>query len=176
MKSIMKMERWMQIALAIGCVAGVTLVQAQVKIGVTVSATGAAASLGIPEKNTAALLPKEIGGKRVGYIVPDGASDTNRAVQNARKPIDEEHVDVIVGSTITPNSLALIDVVAQGKTPMISLAASAQIIGPMDTKRAWVFKTPQNGRLMADSLANYMAKRGVKTVGFIGFANAYGDG
>ncbi|KVE26591.1 branched-chain amino acid ABC transporter substrate-binding protein [Burkholderia singularis] len=172
----MRMNRWMQIALAIGCIAGVTLVQAQVKIGVTVSATGAAASLGIPEKNTVALLPKEIGGKRVEYIVLDDASDTNRAVQNARKLIDEEHVDAIVGSTITPNSLAMIDVVAQGKTPMISLAASAQIIAPMDAKRAWVFKTPQNDRLMADALANYMAKHGVKTVGFIGFADAYGDG
>ncbi|AOK28329.1 MULTISPECIES: ABC transporter substrate-binding protein [Burkholderia] len=172
----MRMNRWMQIALAIACIAGITLVQAQVKIGVTVSATGAAASLGIPEKNTVALLPKEIGGKRVEYIVLDDASDTNRAVQNARKLIDEEHVDAIVGSTITPNSLAMIDVVAQGKTPMISLAASAQIIAPMDAKRAWVFKTPQNDRLMADALANYMAKHGVKTVGFIGFADAYGDG
>ncbi|MBF3493947.1 ABC transporter substrate-binding protein [Burkholderia pseudomallei] len=172
----MKMKRWIEVAFAAGCLCTAGLASAQVKIGVTVSATGAAASLGIPEKNTVALLPKEIGGKRVEYIVLDDASDTSRAVQNTRKLIDEDHVDAIVGSSITPNALAMIDVVAQGKTPAISLAASAHIIAPMDAKRAWVFKTPQNDRLMADALAGYMAKHGVKTVGFIGFADAYGDG
>ena len=59
---------------------------------------------------------------------------------------------------------------------MISMAASATIISPMDAKRAWVFKTPQNDSLMADAIADYMEKHGVKTVGFIGFADAYGDG
>ena len=149
---------------------------AQIKIGVTLSTTGPAASLGIPEKNTIALLPKEIGGKSVQYIVLDDASDTGRAVQNARKLMDEEQVDAIVGSTVTPNSLAMIDPVSQGHTPMISLAASAAIISPMDAKRAWVFKTPQNDSLMADAIAGYMEAHGVKTVGYIGFADAYGDG
>lgn len=148
---------------------------AQVKIGVTLSATGPAASLGIPEKNTIALLPKEIAGKSVQYIVLDDASDTSRAVQNVRKLIDEDHVDAIIGSSVTPNSLAMLDPVSQGKTPTISLAASAQIIAPMDAKRAWMFKVPQNDQLMADAIAGYMAKHGVKTVGFIGFADAYGD-
>ncbi|MEX3628883.1 MAG: ABC transporter substrate-binding protein, partial [Burkholderia sp.] len=159
-----------------GFVCGVTAAGAQVRIGVTVSATGPGASLGIPEKNTVVLLPKTIGGQAVSYLVLDDASDSSRAVQNTRKLIDEEHVDAVIGSTITPNSLAMIDVAAQGRTPMISLAASAQIIAPMDAKRAWVFKTPQNDRLMADAIAGYMAAHGVKTVGFIGFADAYGDG
>ncbi|CAN0617375.1 branched-chain amino acid transport system substrate-binding protein [Burkholderia multivorans] len=172
----MKMNRWMGAALAAGLACGATVASAQVKIGVTLSATGPAASLGIPEKNTIALLPKEIGGKSVQYIVLDDASDTSRAVQNVRKLIDEDHVDAIIGSSVTPNSLAMIDPVSQGKTPTIALAASAQIIGPMDAKRAWMFKTPQNDRLMADAIAGYMAKHGVKTVGFIGFADAYGDG
>ncbi|NIF68992.1 ABC transporter substrate-binding protein [Burkholderia sp. Ap-962] len=172
----MKIGTWTRAALALGLVCGATAALAQVRIGVTVSATGPGASLGIPEKNTVALLPKTIGGQAVSYLVLDDASDSSRAVQNARKLIDEEHVDAIVGSTITPNSLAMIDVAAQGRTPMISLAASAQIIAPMDAKRAWVFKTPQNDRLMADAIAGYMAAHGVKTVGFIGFADAYGDG
>lgn len=126
-------------------------------------------------KNTIALLPKEIAGKSVQYIVLDDASDTSRAVQNVRKLIDEDHVDAIIGSSVTPNSLAMLDPVSQGKTPTISLAASAQIISPMDAKRAWMFKVPQNDQLMADAIAGYMAKHGVKTVGFIGFADAYGD-
>ncbi|KWE63368.1 ABC transporter substrate-binding protein [Burkholderia sp. MSMB2157WGS] len=171
----MKMNRWMEAMLAAGLVCAAATASAQVKIGVTLSATGPAASLGIPEKNTIALLPKEIAGKSVQYIVLDDASDTSRAVQNVRKLIDEDHVDAIIGSSVTPNSLAMLDPVSQGKTPAISLAASAQIIAPMDVKRAWMFKVPQNDQLMADAIAGYMAKHGVKTVGFIGFADAYGD-
>ncbi|KGC07863.1 branched-chain amino acid ABC transporter substrate-binding protein [Burkholderia sp. MSMB1072] len=171
----MKMNRWMEAMLAAGLVCAAATASAQVKIGVTLSATGPAASLGIPEKNTIALLPKEIAGKSVQYIVLDDASDTSRAVQNVRKLIDEDHVDAIIGSSVTPNSLAMLDPVSQGKTPAISLAASAQIIAPMDAKRAWMFKVPQNDQLMADAIAGYMAKHGVKTVGFIGFADAYGD-
>ena len=163
-------------ALGVTLALGAGAAFAQVKIGVTLSATGPAASLGIPEKNTIALLPKEIGGKTVEYIVLDDGSDTSRAVQNTRKLIDEDHVDAIVGSTVTPNSLAMLDPASQGKTPMISLAASAAIISPMDAKRTWAFKTPQNDSLMADAIAEYMEKHGVKTVGFIGFADAYGDG
>ncbi|PRF92609.1 ABC transporter substrate-binding protein [Burkholderia multivorans] len=171
----MKMNRWMEALLAAGLACAAATASAQVKIGVTLSATGPAASLGIPEKNTIALLPKEIAGKSVQYIVLDDASDTSRAVQNVRKLIDEDHVDAIIGSSVTPNSLAMLDPMSQAKTPTISLAASAQIISPMDAKRAWMFKVPQNDQLMADAIAGYMAKHGVKTVGFIGFADAYGD-
>ncbi|MBX4145458.1 ABC transporter substrate-binding protein, partial [Ralstonia pickettii] len=103
----MKMNRWMEVLLAAGLVCAAATASAQVKIGVTLSATGPAASLGIPEKNTIALLPKEIAGKSVQYIVLDDASDTSRAVQNVRKLIDEDHVDAIIGSSVTPNSLAM---------------------------------------------------------------------
>lgn len=171
----MKTMKWVGVGLAATLMGTAGVAAAQVKIGVTLSATGPAASLGIPEKNTIALLPKEIGGKSVQYIVLDDASDTSKAVQNTHKLIDEDHVDAIVGSTVTPNSLAMLDVVSQGKTPMISLAASAAIVQPVDDKRKWTFKTPQNDSLMAGAIADYMAKHGVKTVGFIGFTDAYGD-
>jgi branched-chain amino acid transport system substrate-binding protein len=170
-----KTGQWVRTAIALALVCGASAAMAQVKIGVTVSTTGPAASLGIPEKNTIALLPQEIGGKSVQYIVLDDASDTSKAVQNTHKLIDEDHVDAIIGSTVTPNSLAMLDVISEGKTPMISLAASAAIIAPMDAKREWAFKTPQNDSLMADAIAGYMEKHGVKTVGFIGFADAYGE-
>ena len=170
-----KTGQWVRTAIALALVCGASAAMAQVKIGVTVSTTGPAASLGIPEKNTIALLPQEIGGKSVQYIVLDDASDTSKAVQNTHKLIDEDHVDAIIGSTVTPNSLAMLDVVSEGKTPMISLAASAAIIAPMDAKREWAFKTPQNDSLMADAIAGSMEKHGIKTVGFIGFADAYGE-
>ncbi len=147
-----------------------------IKVGVNVSATGPAASLGIPERNTFALMPQTIGGKKVQYIVLDDASDTTTAVKNTRKLITEDKVDVIVGSTITPNSLAMIDVVAETETPMVSMAASSRIVEPVDAKRRWVFKTPQNDQQMAFVIVSHMLGQGVKTAGFIGFADAYGEG
>lgn len=149
---------------------------ADINVGVTVSATGPAASLGIPEKNTIALMPKSIGGQKVNYIVLDDASDTTAAVTNTRKLINEHKVDVLLGSTITPNSLAMIDIAAESQTPMVSMAASARIVEPQDAKKRWVFKTPQNDIMMSLAIAAHMANSGVKTVGFIGFSDAYGEG
>jgi branched-chain amino acid transport system substrate-binding protein len=163
------------IALAAALLAS-TLALADINVGVTVSATGPAASLGIPEKNTIALLPKSVDGQKINYIVLDDASDTTAAVTNTRKLITEDKVDVVLGSTITPNSLAMIDVVSEAKTPMISMAASAKIVEPVDAKRAWVFKTPQNDIMMSHAIAQHMAANGVKTVAFVGFSDAYGEG
>jgi branched-chain amino acid transport system substrate-binding protein len=149
---------------------------ADINVGVTVSATGPAASLGIPEKNTIALMPQTIAGQKINYIVLDDGSDTTKAVSNTRKLITEDKVDIVLGSTVTPNSLAMIDVVAEAQVPMISMAASAKIVEPMDAKRKWVFKTPQNDIMMSLAIASHMKDHGVKTVGFIGFADAYGEG
>ncbi len=149
---------------------------ADINVGVTLSATGPAASLGIPEKNTIDLLPKTIAGQKVNYIVLDDASDTTTAVKNTRKLISESKVDLIIGSTTTPNSLAMIDVAAEAQTPMISMAASARIVEPQDAKKRWIFKTPQNDIMMSLAIATHMANAGVKKVGFIGFADAYGEG
>ena len=153
-----------------------TAALADINVGVTVSATGPAASLGIPEKNTIALMPKTIGAEKVNYIVLDDASDTTTAVANTRKLLTEHKVDIIIGSTTTPNSLAMIDAVAEAQTPMISMAASARIVEPQDAKKRWVFKTPQNDIQMSLAIAEHMASAGVRTVGFIGFADAYGEG
>ncbi|MEK8029225.1 ABC transporter substrate-binding protein [Ideonella sp. DXS29W] len=149
---------------------------ADIQVGVTVSSTGPAASLGIPEKNTIALMPKTIGGEKVNYIVLDDASDTTKAVANTRRLITEDKVDIILGSTTTPNSLAMIDAVAEAQVPMISMAASARIVEPIDAKKRWVFKTPQNDIMMSLAIVSHMADAKIKTVGFIGFADAYGEG
>lgn len=162
------------VAVAAGLACGSAL--ADINVGVTVSATGPAASLGIPEKNTVALMPRTIAGEKVNYIVLDDASDTTTAVSNTRKLISESKVDIILGSSTTPNSLAMIDVVAEAQTPMISMAASARIVEPMDAKKKWVFKTPQNDIMMSLAIVDHMVSSGVKTVAFIGFADAYGEG
>ena len=148
---------------------------AQVRIGVTVSATGPAASLGIPERNTIPMCPKTAGGKSIEYIVLDDASDTTTAVQNTRKLMGESKVDALIGSTTTPNSLGMIDVFADGETPAISLASSVRIIEPVDAKKAWSFKTPQTDVMMAGAILEHAASNGVKTLGYIGFSDALGE-
>jgi len=161
-------------AVAFACAAGLSW--ADLTVGVTLSTTGPAASLGIPQKNTIALMPHTIAGEKINYIVLDDASDTTQGVTNTRKLISENNVDIILGSSTTPVSLAMIDIVAEAKTPMISVAASAKIVEPVDAKRHWVFKTPQNDIMMSLAIVEHMANNGVKTVGFIGFSDAYGEG
>ncbi|MFN9471939.1 ABC transporter substrate-binding protein [Acidovorax sp.] len=173
----MKKSRFAPLALvAVAAAMACGAALADITVGVTVSATGPAASLGIPEKNTVALMPRTIGGQKVNYIVLDDASDTTTAVSNTRKLISESKVDIILGSSTTPNSLAMIDVVAEAQTPMISMAASARIVEPMDAKKKWVFKTPQNDIMMSLAIVDHMANAGVKSVAFIGFSDAYGEG
>ncbi|MEO5764927.1 MAG: ABC transporter substrate-binding protein [Casimicrobiaceae bacterium] len=148
---------------------------AQVKIGVVVSATGPAASLGIPEKNTVAMCAKTIGGKSVEYIVLDDATDTTNAVQVTKKLIGESQVDAIIGTSTTPATLAMLDVIADGETPTISLASSVRIIEPVDAKRAWMFKTPQTDVMMAGAIVEHLVKTGVKSIGYVGFNDALGE-
>ena len=163
-------------ALALALVASLPVAAiAQIKIGVTLSTTGPAVSLGIPEKNTIALLPKTIAGQSIEYVVFDDASDSSAAVVNTRKLISENKVDVIIGSTTTPNTLAMIDVVAEAETPVISLASSARIIEPMSAKKAWMFKTPQTDTMMVLAILEHATKRGMKTMGYIGFNDALGE-
>ena len=170
----MNFKKTLCVALGLAFAAGAA--HAQLKVGVTVSATGPAASLGIPERNTVELMPKEIGGQKVSYIVLDDASDTTSAVKNIRKLTSEDKVDVVLGSTTSPNSLGMIDVAAEAQTPMIAWAASSRIVEPVDEKRSWVFKTPQNDSHMSTAIVGHMTSNNVKTVAFIGFADAYGEG
>ncbi|VFR95398.1 Leucine-, isoleucine-, valine-, threonine-, and alanine-binding protein [plant metagenome] len=172
-RSMFRLSAWTA-ALALSLPLGAA--QAQVKVGVTVSSTGPAASLGIPSRNTVALLPTDVDGIKIEYIVLDDATDPTQAVRNTRKLIAEDKVDVVLGTNGTPGSLAMVDVAAETGTAMISVAASAKIVQPVDEKRRWAFKTPQNDALMAAALGDAMVKQKVKTLGFIGFSDAYGEG
>lgn len=155
--------------------------QAPIKIGVVVSATGPAASLGIPERNTLALIEErlsklKIGGRAIQFVILDDASNPTNAVKNTQKLIQEDKVVAIIGTTTTPASLAMIDVVAEAGVPTISLAASRAIIAPVDEKKKWVFKTPQTEEQMARAVVADMKAQGIKTVAYIGFNDAYGEG
>ena len=160
---------------ALAALAACSFAHAQLKVGVELSTTGPAASIGIPSKNVALMWPKEIAGQKVEYIVLDDGSTPTGAVLNARKLTSEDKVDVILGPNTTPNAIAMLDVLLESKTPMIAMAASASIVLPMDDKRYWAFKMPQNDSLMATAVTKHMADSGVKTLGFIGFSDGYGE-
>ena len=149
--------------------------EAPIKVGVILSTTGPAASLGIPEKNTIPLLPKNIGGKAVEYIVVDDGTDTSNAVRNMRKLVTEDRVDIVIGSTVTPSTIAMTEIAFETRTPVVTLAAASVLINPVDEKRRWIFKTPQNDSMMAAAIIDYWVKAGVKTVGFLGFSDALGQ-
>ena len=146
-------------------------VYADITVGVSVSATGPAASLGIPEKNTFALLPTTIAGQKVHYVVLDDATDTTTAVKNARKMVSEDKVDLLIASTATPTSMAILEVAVETKTAQIAMAP----INPPEDKKAWVFQTPQSFGVMAAAIVEHMVKSGVKSAGYIGYNDPYGE-
>ena len=148
---------------------------AQIKIGLMVSATGPTSAIGIPQKNTGALLPTKIGDATIEYIQLDDGGDTTRAVQNAKKLIQESNIDAMIGPSTTPNALAILPVIAEAKVPLMATVGTQSVVEPLDANRRWVFKTTQNDDLIAEALLGHMVKNNVKTVGFIGLNDPYGE-
>ena len=148
---------------------------AQVRIGLMVSATGPTTAIGLPQKNTGDLLPKKIGDVTVEYFQYDDGGDTTRAVQNVKKLIQEHNVDALIGPSTTPNALAILDFIAESKVPLMATVGTSSVVEPLDAKKRWVFKTTQNDDLIAAALVKHMVKTGVKSVGFIGFKDPYGE-
>jgi len=147
----------------------------QVKVGLMVSATGPTSAIGIPQKNTGDLLPKKIGDATVEYIQLEDGGDTTRAVQNVKKLIQENNIDALIGPSTTPNALAILDFIADAKVPMMATVGTSSVVEPLDAKKRWVFKTTQNDDIIASALLKHMLKNGVKTIGFIGFNDPYGE-
>jgi len=144
---------------------------ADLTIGVSISLTGPTSALGIPTKNGIALWPKEIAGEKLNVIVLDDATDPTKGVQNTRKFITEDHVDVVVGSVTTPVAIAMADVCAEGKTPQLMLSPANLPPG----KGEWSFRMPQSTAVMAIPIVEHWKKTGVKTYGVLGYSDAYGE-
>ncbi|WP_407123275.1 ABC transporter substrate-binding protein [Bradyrhizobium sp. STM 3561] len=150
--------------------------RAEIKVGIVISATGPGSALGQPQLKTVAALPKQIGGEKVTYITLDDESDPTKGVQNARRLVIQDGVDVLVGSSLTPVTMPMLDIALESKTPLLSLAAATAIVQPMDEKRAWAFKVVPNDDLMAAAILKHIAKSGVKTLGYVGVSDGYGEG
>jgi len=148
---------------------------AEINIGVVGSSTGPIANVGIPQKNSVALLPARIGGQDVKYTYLDDGSDPTAAVVAVKKLIVEHKVDAIIGATGGPNTLGVIPFVAEARVPLLAPTGSAAVVLPMTEQKKWVFKTTQNDDLIAGALIEHMAAIGIRSVGFIGTADPYGE-
>jgi branched-chain amino acid transport system substrate-binding protein len=143
----------------------------EIRIGVTGTFTGPAAAIGIPYKQASELFPANVAGRPVKWIVLDDGGDPSVAVKNARRFTDEDQVDAILGSTSPPGSIAMFDVSTESRTPQLSLAP----VPIPDAKRTWLFNIPQAVPIMVSAIVDHMAANKVKTVGYIGFTDSWGD-
>jgi branched-chain amino acid transport system substrate-binding protein len=162
-------------ALILASAISAPLANAEIKIGVVTSSTGPIALVGIPQKNTIALLPDSAGGERIKYISLDDGSDPTATVKAFKKLIDEEHVDAIIGPSGSGNAMGVIQFAAESGTPMLAPVGTAAVVLPMTEQKKWVFKTTQNDDLIAAALVDQMKKTGIKTIGLIGTADPYGE-
>lgn len=144
------------------------------KVGFISSQSGPVSSLGVPY--TKGIVAAEhylptIEGRKIQLIQLDDASDPSTAARNARKLINEDKVDVIIGTAGSPGSLAIAAVARETKTPFLSIA-NANLPGE---EGAWMVTLPQPAPLMVSAVVEQMKKDGVKTVGYVGFSDAWGD-
>jgi branched-chain amino acid transport system substrate-binding protein len=169
------MKRFM-IGISMSIVLSTALVaQADITIGVSVSSTGPAAALGIPAKNAFAFAPAVIGGEKVRYVIFDDATDTTNAVQNVKRLINDEKADLLIGPSTVANGVAVVNFVAESKTPMIQLAPGPQSIASNDPKRRWIFNAPASNDVYTSAMVNQMARKGIKTVSIIAVDDSYGE-
>ncbi len=148
-----------------------TAALADVNIGVSLSLTGPGSGLGIPMQNYFKLFPQTIAGEKVNLIVLDDATDPGKGAQNARRFVTDDKVDMIIGSCITAVAAAMSDIATESGT--VQLAASP--VGLPPGKDGWVFRLPQSNTVMAHAMVAHMKKQGIKTVGFLGYTDAYGE-
>ena len=144
---------------------------ADINIGVSLALTGPGSGLGIPMQKQFALFPKQIAGEKVNLIILDDATDPGKGVNNARRFLTEDKVDIVIGSCITATSAAMTPVLAEGKTVQLSAAP----VGVPPGQDQWMFRLPQGFGVMAHPIVEHMKKSGVKTVGFLGYTDAYGE-
>jgi branched-chain amino acid transport system substrate-binding protein len=143
----------------------------EITVGISISTTGPAAALGVPERNALEFVPKEIGGVPLKLIVLDDGGDPTNATTNARRFVTESKADVIIGSSTTPPTIAISNVANEAGIPHIALAPF-----PITAERAkWSVDLPQAVSIMGKELYAHMKANNVKSVGYIGFSDSYGD-
>ena len=143
----------------------------EITIGISVTTTGPGAPLGIPERNALDFVAKEIAGVPLKVIVLDDGGDPTNATTNARRFVTESKADIIMGSSTTPSSIAVSNVANEAGIPHIGLSPF-----PITPERAkWSVTMPQPVAIMGKVLYEHMKAHNIKTVGYIGYSDSYGD-
>ncbi|MGJ4901501.1 ABC transporter substrate-binding protein [Bradyrhizobium sp. HKCCYLRH2060] len=143
----------------------------EITIGITTTTTGPGAALGIPERNALEFVPKEIGGVPLKVIVLDDGGDPTTATTNARRFVTESKADIIMGSALTPPTIAVSNVANEAGIPHFGLAPF-----PVTPERMkWSVVMPQPVPIMGKVLYEHMKAHNIKTVGYIGYSDSYGD-
>jgi branched-chain amino acid transport system substrate-binding protein len=143
----------------------------EIVIGITITTTGPAAALGIPERNALEFVAKEIGGVPLKVIVLDDGGDPTTATTNTRRFVTESKADIIMGSSTTPSTIAVSNVANEAGVPHLGLAPF-----PITPERAkWSVDMPQPVPIMGKVLYQHMKAHNIKTVGYIGYSDSYGD-
>lgn len=160
---------------AAGIVAGVISLahqaEAEIKIGAILSITGPTAAQGIGYKNAFELMPQEIAGQKVTYLIRDDGGDPAVAVTIARKMIAEDHVDAFIGPATNATMQSVMPVATEAHVPMVGLTPLA-----FDTRKYnFTFDTAQPAKLMIQGVVDHMKAHGAKTTGFIGYSDGWGD-
>lgn len=163
-------------ALAASTLLAAGLARADIHIGVTLSLTGPGASLGIPAENALKLWTGDMAGEKVRFTVLNDGTDSTTAAKNAQKLITEEKVDLILGSSLTPPSLAVVETAGQAGVPVISLAGGGAIVLPQDGPRKWAFKLSPTEQISATMVIDHVLKNKGRTLATIGVASSYGEG
>ncbi len=158
------------LAIAVATLAA-TSALADINIGVSLPLTGPTSALGIPIKNSIAMWPASIGGQKLNVIILDDATDPASATKNARRFVTEDKVDILMGSAATPPANAVAAVASETGTMHLTFAP----IDVSTTKAPWSYNLPQSTLVMSHAIVAHMKKMGVKTVGFLGYADAYGE-
>ena len=157
------------IATAALAVSGTAL--ADLTIGISLPLTGPASGLGIPVNNQLKLWPATIAGEKLKVIVLDDATDPTTGVKNAKRFVTDDKADVIIGSVATPVAIPIAGVAAEAETVQLALSPIPLPAG----KDNWTFRMPQSNPVMAHAIIGLMKKQGIKTVGFLGYTDAYGE-
>jgi branched-chain amino acid transport system substrate-binding protein len=169
------MRKTLSLAALLAGVMAATSAQADITIGFVTSLSGNGSSIGIPYGRgiaAAVEFKNEVNGEKIRLIQLDDGSDPSAATRNARKLIEEEKVDLLIGTATAPSTIAMMAVATELKVPMIAVSP---VVGQPNAADQWGISVPQPASLLVKIVADRMKRDKVKNIGYIGFSDAWGD-
>ena len=149
------------------------------KVGAVFSVTGRTSFLGEPEKKTAEMIAEAINkvgginGHPLELVIYDDESDETKCVLAVKRLLKKDKVPVIIGPSLSGNTLAVVKVMNDAKVPLVSCAASNKIVTPV-VDRKWIFKVPQSDTHAVEKIYDYLLKNGIKKIAIMSVSTGFG--